>query len=152
MTATRSTTTGNHCTICCTDMACRLGNTGGICPEWTPLLFSVSPRAFQCIGTSACHSILEAIKIMPQTGLKGLMWSICSAQYALRSYLYLLLHTVVAAPAAVWLGPGRGSNLPLHYTNRSMTRIRITIRVHGMPWNLHMGHLELVAMAFYIMV
>ena len=32
----------------------------------------------------------------------------CSAAYALRPYLYLLLHTIVAGPAALWFGSGTG--------------------------------------------
>lgn len=32
----------------------------------------------------------------------------CSAQFALRPYLYLLLHTSVAGPAALWFGSGAG--------------------------------------------
>lgn len=32
----------------------------------------------------------------------------CSATYALRSYLYLLVHTLIAGPAALWLGAGAG--------------------------------------------
>ena len=32
----------------------------------------------------------------------------CSAQFALRPYLYLLLHTAVAGPAALWYGSGAG--------------------------------------------
>lgn len=32
-----------------------------------------------------------------------------SAQYALRSHLYLLLHALVAGPAALWLGAGPGA-------------------------------------------
>ena len=34
--------------------------------------------------------------------------ALCSATYALRSYLYLLVHTLIAAPAALWLGAGSG--------------------------------------------
>jgi alpha-1,2-mannosyltransferase len=32
----------------------------------------------------------------------------CSAQYALRSWLYIILHKVVAAPAAWWFGAAAG--------------------------------------------
>ena len=31
-----------------------------------------------------------------------------SSAYALRSYLYLLVHTLIAGPAALWLGAGPG--------------------------------------------
>lgn len=41
--------------------------------------------------------------------LKPCVWC-CSAQFALRSYLYLLLHATVAAPAAVWFGSGAGGS------------------------------------------
>ena len=37
----------------------------------------------------------------------------CSAAYALRPYLYLLLHTIVAGPAALWFGSAAGEP-PLH--------------------------------------
>ena len=37
--------------------------------------------------------------------------ALCSAAYALRSYLYLLVHTVIAGPAALWLGTGSGVTL-----------------------------------------
>ena len=39
------------------------------------------------------------------------MCAMCSAAYALRSYLYLLVHTVIAGPAALWLGTGSGKTL-----------------------------------------
>lgn len=39
----------------------------------------------------------------------------CSARYALRPYLYLLLHTTVAAPAALWFGSESGT-LPVLFT------------------------------------
>ena len=35
-----------------------------------------------------------------------------SAEYALRSYLYLLVHALVAGPAALWLGAGSGALVP----------------------------------------
>ena len=38
-------------------------------------------------------------------------WDPCSAKYALRSYWYLLLHGVVAAPAAALFGAARGKVL-----------------------------------------
>ena len=37
--------------------------------------------------------------------------ALCSAAYALRSYLYLLVHTIIAGPAALWLGTGSGETL-----------------------------------------
>ena len=35
----------------------------------------------------------------------------CSSAYALRSYLYILVHTTIAGPAALWLGAGPGMDL-----------------------------------------
>ena len=35
---------------------------------------------------------------------------VCSAKYALRPYLYLLLHTTVTGPAALWFGSGAGDD------------------------------------------
>ncbi|KAL0044650.1 hypothetical protein WJX82_004234 [Trebouxia sp. C0006] len=43
-----------------------------------------------------------------------------SAQYALRPYLYLLLHTTVAAPAALWFGSESGKVAVFHITKASL--------------------------------
>lgn len=37
-----------------------------------------------------------------------LFFSAYSAKFALRSYLYLLLHAIVAGPASLWYGAGGG--------------------------------------------
>ena len=39
----------------------------------------------------------------------------CSSAYALRSYLYLLVHTLIAGPAALWLGAGPGASMCLNH-------------------------------------
>lgn len=43
-----------------------------------------------------------------------------SARYALRPYLYLLLHTTVAAPAALWFGSESGKVAVFHITKASL--------------------------------
>ncbi len=39
-----------------------------------------------------------------------------SAEFALRSWLYILLHAAVATPAAWWYGAGPGKNMVFIYT------------------------------------
>ena len=54
--------------------------------------------------------------------------ALCSATYALRSYLYLLAHTLIAAPAALWLGAGSGTALTSEAWWHCM---HLHLRVHG---------------------
>jgi Alg9-like mannosyltransferase family len=44
--------------------------------------------------------------------------SVCSSQYALRAYVYLLLHAIVAAPAALLFG-AEGGKLLVFYATRA---------------------------------
>lgn len=59
------------------------------------------PRVLQATSVSyVCHAICTKCQVHVLC---------CSAQYALRPYLYLLLHTTVAAPAALWFGSESGT-------------------------------------------
>ena len=58
---------------------------------------------------SASHAAHRHIIVL--TSVYQQRHAMCSAKYALRPYLYLVLHAAIAAPAAVFFGPGTGETL-----------------------------------------
>ena len=56
-----------------------------------------------------------------------------SSEFALRSYLYLVLHALVAGPAALWLGAGPGA--------RQMSLVRLHARPLCLQYDLLTRHL-----------